>query len=71
MENKCQFLNDLSLEKNLVNIKTLEENLERFDQIVYVLKIIIGIKIHIKDQDQEEDFNKYDNGHTLNILEFM
>lgn len=55
----------LQLKKNkTVNTKTLEENLERFDYTVYMLKIITKSKIHIRDQ---EDFKKFDNGHTLSI----
>ena len=68
-ENKCQFFSDLSLKKRKpLNIETLEENLKRFDHIVYMLKIITKIKIHVEDQ---EDFKKFDNGHTLNILKFI
>lgn len=33
-----------------------------------MLKFITRIKMHIEDQ---EDFGKYDSGHTFNILEFI
>lgn len=34
----------------------------------FMLKIITRIKMHIGGQ---EDFNKYDNGHTVNVLELI
>ena len=62
---KCQCFNYCCLKKNKTVItKTLEENFERFDHTVYMLKIITKSKIHIKDQ---EDFKKFDNGHTLSL----